>query len=54
MEGGVIVGWKKKGKIYCPSGEHAWELNSFMMPHALKIDEGVIRLCVEGCEILRE
>ncbi len=44
MEGGIAVGWKKKGKIYCPSGEHSWELNTFMTPHALKVEEGVIRI----------
>lgn len=30
--------------IYCPHGEHDWELNSFMTPHAARVKEGVIRI----------
>lgn len=26
---------QKKGLIYCPHGEHDWELNTFMTPHAI-------------------
>ena len=36
--------WEKKGMIYCPNGEHEWEINTFMTPHAMKIEPGVIRI----------
>lgn len=36
--------WEKKGVIYCPNGEHAWGLNTFMTPHALLLNEDVIRI----------
>lgn len=36
--------WEKKGKIYCPNGEHDWEMDTFMTPHAMKIAPGVIRV----------
>lgn len=35
---------EKKGIIYCPNGEHEWELNTFMTPHAMQISHGVIRI----------
>lgn len=34
----------KKGLIYCPNGEHEWELNTFMTPHAMKMDSDTIRI----------
>lgn len=34
----------KKGRIYCPHGEHEWEVNSFMTPHAMLLKNGVIRI----------
>lgn len=34
----------KKGCIYCPKGEHDWEINTFMTPHAMIISPGVIRI----------
>lgn len=36
--------WEKKGRIYCPSGEHDWEMDTFMTPHAMRIAPGVIRV----------
>ena len=36
--------WEKKGKIYCPQGEHEWDINTFMTPHAMRIEPGVIRI----------
>lgn len=36
--------WEKCGKIYCPNGEHVWEMNTFMTPHAMKIEPGIIRI----------
>ena len=36
--------WKKKGLIYCPNGEHEWEIDTFMTPHAMKIEDGIIRI----------
>lgn len=36
--------WNKKGLIYCPDGEHDWEVNTFMTPHAMLIDESTIRI----------
>lgn len=35
---------EKKGLIYCPNGEHEWELNTFMTPHAMQLSPGVIRI----------
>lgn len=34
----------KKGFIYCPHGEHEWEINTFMTPHAMRIEPGAIRI----------
>ena len=36
--------WEKKGLIYCPNGEHDWEINTFMTPHAFDVGDGVIRI----------
>lgn len=36
--------WKKKGLIYCPAGEHDWEVDTFMTPHAYALDENTIRI----------
>lgn len=36
--------FEKKGLIYCPSGEHWWEKDSFMTPTALLIERDVIRI----------
>lgn len=36
--------WEKKGLIYCPSGEHTWEKDTFMTPHAMKLEDGRIRI----------
>lgn len=36
--------WKKCGKIYCPSGEHEWEVDTFMTPHAIRLNQGEIRI----------
>lgn len=38
------MSWIKKGQIYCPNGEHEWEIDTFMTPHAMKIEDGVIRI----------
>ncbi len=38
------MNWHKKGLIYCPNGEHEWESNTFMTPHAMKIGENRIRI----------
>ena len=38
------MNWEKRGKIYCPNGEHEWENDTFMTPHAMKIEPGVIRI----------
>lgn len=35
---------EKKGLIYCPQGEHEWEVDTFMTPHAMKIEDGIIRI----------
>ncbi|MDD6482798.1 MAG: hypothetical protein PUF65_11135 [Lachnospiraceae bacterium] len=35
---------KKKGLIYCPNGEHEWEKDTFMTPHAMVIEPGIIRI----------
>lgn len=35
---------KKEGQIYCPSGEHVWEIDTFMTPHAMRVDTGKIRI----------
>lgn len=35
---------EKRGLIYCPNGEHEWELDTFMTPHAMSIEPGVIRI----------
>lgn len=34
----------KNGFIYCPNGEHEWEINTFMTPHAMLMKPGVIRV----------
>lgn len=36
--------WEKKGLIYCPNGEHEWEKDTFMTPHARLIEPGVVRI----------
>ena len=36
--------WEKKGLIYCPDGKHIWEQNSFITPHAMVVEPGVIRI----------
>lgn len=36
--------WEKKGLIYCPKGERGYDLNSFMTPSALLIDDNTIRI----------
>lgn len=36
--------WKKKGLIYCPNGKHDWEPDTFMTPHAMLIEQDVIRI----------
>lgn len=35
---------EKKGLIYCPNGEHEWEQDTFMTPHAMRINDDVIRI----------
>lgn len=35
---------RKRGLIYCPSGEHEWEVNTFMTPHAMCVGENCIRI----------
>ena len=39
-----MMTWKKKGLIYCPKGEHAWEPDTFMTPHAMLIAPDTIRI----------
>lgn len=34
----------KSGFIYCPMGKYDWEINTFMTPHAMLIQPGVIRI----------
>lgn len=36
--------WNKKGLIYCPNMEHEWEKDTFMTPHAMRIEPGIIRI----------
>ena len=36
--------WEKRGRIYCPNGEHEWEVDTFMTPHAMLLEPGVIRI----------
>lgn len=36
--------FEKKGLIYCPKGEHTWEKDTFMTPHAMQLELGVIRI----------
>lgn len=36
--------WEKKGLIYCPNGEHEWEQDTFMTPHAMKMENNRIRV----------
>lgn len=36
--------FEKKGLIYCPSGEHWWEKDSFLTPTALQIEKDIIRI----------
>lgn len=38
------MNWVKKGQIYCPNAEHEWEMNTFMTPHAMVIEPGIIRI----------
>lgn len=33
--------WEKKGLIYCPHGEHSWEKDTFMTPHAVLMDDKI-------------
>lgn len=33
--------WKKRGLIYCPHGEHVWETDTFMTPHALLLGDKI-------------
>ncbi len=40
----IEMEWKKQGRIYCPNGEHNWETDTFMTPHALKMSDGIIRV----------
>lgn len=35
---------EKRGLIYCPNGEHEWEIDTFMTPHALHKSDGIIRI----------
>ena len=35
---------EKKGFIYCPNGEHEWEINTFMTPHVAKVEENKLRI----------
>lgn len=35
---------EKGGLIYCPKNEHAWEKDSFMTPHAMRVKKGEIRI----------
>lgn len=44
--------FEKKGLIYCPSGEHWWEKDSFMTPTALQIAKDVIRVWGGGARRL--
>ena len=36
--------FEKKGQIYCPHGEHIWEKDTFMTPHARLMNNEVIRI----------
>lgn len=47
------MNWKKQGLIYCPSGEHEWELDTFMTPHAMKYQNGIIRIYGGGKRQIR-
>ena len=40
----INMKYQKMGRIYCPNGEHEWEMDTFMTPHAMKVEEGVIRI----------
>lgn len=33
--------WEKRSLIYCPNGEHDWEINTFMTPHAILIGDKI-------------
>lgn len=33
--------WEKRGLIYCPHGEHTWEPDTFMTPHAILIGDRI-------------
>lgn len=35
---------EKKGLVYCPQREYKWEIDIFMTPYAIKIEEGIIRI----------
>ena len=39
-----MMKWEKQGKIYCPNGEHLWEIDTFMTPHAITLYGGGIRI----------
>lgn len=32
---------EKRGLIYCPAGEHDWEVNTFMTPHAMLFEDRI-------------
>ena len=36
--------FRKCGLIYCPNGEHEWEVHSFMTPTPVLIDNDTIRI----------
>ena len=36
--------WQKKGLIYCPSGVHGWDYDTFMTPQPILINEETIRI----------
>ena len=40
----------QQGFIYCPKGEHWWEKNTFMTPHARLVKPDVIRIFGGGYE----
>ena len=36
--------WEKKGLIYCPNGEHEWEIDTFMTPQPILMNDDIIRI----------
>lgn len=40
------MSWKKKGFIYCPSGELGWDVDTFMAPHPMVVGD---RIRIYGC-----